>query len=201
MSKTTVHIFEKEGVQNTETTLQAVKERASQLNIKQLVVATTTGQTALTCAELMPEMQTIAGVLMHAVDYDVYVQRPAGKLKAPHPDILAQAREKGVQFYQGVHSLLGGVDSAIRDRFGGLSPVGLISHAYMSISTGTKVAVESTMMAADGGLLDMSNDVIALGGYRGGADTALVIKPAFTHKFFSLRVREFICLPRNPQEG
>ena len=200
MSKKTVHYFDQEGVQNTETTLQAVKERVVQLGIEQLVVATTTGQTALTCAEEIPGLKTVVGVLMHAVDYDVYVQRPEGKLKAPHPDILEKARNKGVKFYQGVHSLLGGVDSAIRDKFGGLNPAGIIAHTYMTFSTGTKVAVESTMMAADGGLLDMSKDVIAMGGYRGGADTALVIKPAFTHQFFSLRVKEVICLPCRPQE-
>ncbi len=199
MAKVNVHYYEQEGVQNTETTLEAVKQRASELGIKQVVVATTTGQMALKCAEEMPDVQVV-GVLMHAVDYDVYVKRPSGKMKAPSPEILEKARKKGATFYQGVHSLLGGVDSAIRDKFGGLSPVGLISHAYLSISTGTKVAVESTMMAADGGLLKMDEDVIAMGGYRGGADTALVIKPAFTHQYFSLRVREFICLPRQPQE-
>lgn len=56
---------------------------------------------------------------------------------------------------------------------------------------GTKVAVEVTVMAADGGAL-AGNDIIAIGGSGHGADTALVLKPAHQNNFFDLRIREII---------
>ena len=196
MSRVYVHYHEKAGLHNTQETLQAAQERAGELGIRQLVVPTTTGQTALTCAEMMPEMDIIVGVTMHAVDREVYVNRPGGRVRAPHPEIMARAREKGVKFYTGVHSLMGGVAAAIKKEFGGLPDVELIARTYFTISTGTKVAMESMLMAADAGYLRMDEDVICLGGWRGGADTALVVKPSYTHTFFSCRVREFIALPR-----
>ena len=197
MPKVFVNYYEKEGLENTRETLQAAKKRAAELGIKQLVVATTTGQTALDCAELMPEMDTIVGVTMHAVDREVRVKRPGGMVEAPHPEIIAKAKEKGVKFYTGVHSLMGGVSSAIKREFGGLPDVELIARTYITISVGTKVAVECMLMAADARYLDMDQDVICLGGWRGGADTALVVKPAYTHTFFECKIREFIALPRD----
>lgn len=186
----------KAGVKNTQATLEAARQRASELGIEQLVVATTTGQTALACARMMPAVKTIVGVTMHAVDETIYVSRPAGRIQAKDPDIMRQASEAGVQFYTGVHSLMGSVGNAIRNRYGGAQSVDLIADTYATISVGTKVAVECMLMAADAGLLEMDREVISLGGWKGGADTALVLKPAFTHQFFDCRVVEFIALPR-----
>jgi hypothetical protein len=51
-------------------------------------------------------------------------------------------------------------------------------------------------MAADAGLIRTDEEVISIGGTARGADTALVIKPANTHDFFELRVKEVLCKPR-----
>lgn len=200
MTNVKVTYHDRAGVQNTDATLEAVKQRAEVLGIQQLVVATTTGQMAVKCADAFPEMETIVGVMMHAVDQDIYVQRPEGKLQAPHSETVEKARAKGVKIYRGTHSLMGAVSSALQEKFGGWSSEALLSAAYLSISTGTKVAVESLLMAADAGYLDMHSDVISMGGWRGGADTAVVIKPAYSHSFFDLRIREFIAMPRREGE-
>ncbi len=197
MTTINVTYHDRAGIQNTEATLEAAKQRAAVLGIKQLVVATTTGQMALACAETMPEMETIVGVMMHAVDKETYVRRPGGLILAPHPETVEKARVKGVKIYRGTHSLMGAVNSALQQKYGGWSSEALISAAYMSISTGTKVAVESVLMAADAGYLDMQSDVISMGGWCGGADTAVVIKPAYSHSFFDLRILEFIAMPRH----
>jgi len=62
---------------------------------------------------------------------------------------------------------------------------------------GTKVAVEVALMAADAGLVRTDEDVIALGGTSEGVDTALVLRPANSARFFDLKVREVICKPRD----
>ncbi|MDK2848814.1 MAG: uncharacterized protein PWP34_2167 [Desulfuromonadales bacterium] len=195
-----VNIYDKEGIENTDATLEKVLERAQDLNIRQVVVATTTGQTALACADSMPGMDII-GVTMHAVDSDVYVNRHGEKVLAKDPSIMEEARRKGVKFYTGVHPLRGAVTNALKDAFNGYSAHDVIAETLMKLfSTGTKVAVECTLMAADAGYLDMQNDIIAIGGYRGGADTALVLKPAYSYRLFEMKVREIICFPRAAQK-
>ncbi len=187
---------DKAGVANTLETLRATKARAAELEIRQLVVATTTGHTALECARMMPEMETIVGVTMYAVDQPVVVERPYGRTQAKDPETMRLAQEAGVVFYTGVHSLMGAMGNAVRERYGGFQPVDIIADTYATISIGTKVAVECMLMAADAGLIDMGKEVIGLGGWRGGADTALVLKPAYTRNFFECRIVEFIALPR-----
>ena len=59
-----------------------------------------------------------------------------------------------------------------------------------------KVAVEVTVMAADAGLLDMTREVIAIAGTDEGADTALVLVPAYARKFKELEIREILAKPR-----
>jgi len=59
-----------------------------------------------------------------------------------------------------------------------------------------KVACEIAMMAADGGHVSTTEDVISIGGSGKGADTAIVLRPVNAHKFFDLKVKEIVCKPR-----
>ena len=192
MAEVMVKYFDEAGPQNTDETLAAAAKRASELGIGQIVVATTTGQTALKAAEAMPEMDTIAAVTLQAGLWDVY--------DGPDADIVAQAAEKGVSFFTGPHTLMGAVATAIQREFGGLPAEEIIARTYYTISQGTKVAVECMMMAADGGLLDIDQDVISIAGTHGGADTAIVMRPCYSNTFFTCRIREFLALPRTDPE-
>lgn len=73
----------------------------------------------------------------------------------------------------------------------------IIAHVLRLFGAGVKVACECACMAADAGLIRTDREVIALGGNGGGADTAVVLLPGNTHRFFDTRVREIICKPRN----
>lgn len=198
MSKHSIEIHDKEGIQNTDATLEIVKRAAEERGIDQVVVATTTGQTALDCAERMPDVRTVVGVTMHAIDKTIEVNRHGRKVLAKDPEIMARAREAGVRFYTGVHPFRGAVTNALQDQFSGYAVHDVIAQLLMRVfSTGTKVALECALMAADGGLVDTSRDAIAIGGYRGGADTALVVKPAFSYRLFELTVRDILAFPRD----
>jgi hypothetical protein len=52
-------------------------------------------------------------------------------------------------------------------------------------------------MATDAGFVQSGSEVVSIGGNGGGADTAIVLMTANTHRFFDIRVREIICKPRN----
>lgn len=50
-------------------------------------------------------------------------------------------------------------------------------------------------MAADAGLIPVDNDVVAIAGTGRGADTALLLRPANTARFFDLKIKEIIAKP------
>ncbi len=60
---------------------------------------------------------------------------------------------------------------------------------------GVKVTVEITVMAADAGMLPMSDDIMAIGGTGKGADTACVIAPAHSNHIFEMHIKEIVCKP------
>ncbi len=187
MEKTILY-FESPGPDNTEATLRAGAQRAAELGITQVVVATSTGRTAVLAGEAFATGTKVVGVTLQRGLWEKYV--------GLDPDLARQAAERGIRLLTCPHTLMGAVDSALRDRFGVLPPQQLIAHTYYTFSQGTKVAVECMLMAADAGLLDMDREVISIAGSDQGADTALVLKPAYSHEFFSLEVREIIALPR-----
>ena len=58
-------------------------------------------------------------------------------------------------------------------------------------------SVMVVLMAADAGLISMDKEVMAIGGTSEGADTCIVIKPAYSRKFFDLEIREIVAKPRS----
>ncbi|GAJ14052.1 unnamed protein product, partial [marine sediment metagenome] len=61
---------------------------------------------------------------------------------------------------------------------------------------GMKVCVEIVLMAADAGLIPMDREIMAIAGTDEGADTCIVVKPAYPSKFFDLEIREIVAKPR-----
>jgi len=182
-------LFEKAGPENTEATLQAVRRRAGDLGIEHVVLATSTGATALKALDVFEGAGIhLVGVTLSAGYWQVY--------EGPEAEAVENARARGADILTATHTLMGCVESAIRDKFGGVPPVELIAQTYYTFSQGMKVAVEVAMMAADAGLIPPDEDVIAAGGTNHGADTAIVLRPACSIHFFDVKVREVIAMPR-----
>ncbi|RLF18557.1 MAG: hypothetical protein DRZ82_08005 [Thermoprotei archaeon] len=186
-----IRYFDKPGPQNTEKTIEIAKERAKELGIKYVVVATSSGETGIKVAEAFKDLDVqIIAVTLHAGRWKVY--------EAPDPEKVKRLKEMGVKVLTCTHALLGNIEMAIRNRFGGgVMPAELIAYTLYRFSQGMKVAIEITLMAADAGLIPVDEEVIAIAGTDKGADTALVIKPAYTNEFFNLEVREIIAMPRS----
>ncbi|GEM_PF-36993 len=188
-----IRYFDKPGPQNTEGTIEIAKERAKELGIKYVVVATSSGDTGIKVAKAFKDLgvQVIA-VTLHAGRWKVY--------EAPDPEKIKQLKEMGVKVLTCTHALLGNIEMAIRGKFsGGMMPAELIAHTLYRFSQGMKVAIEITLMAADAGLIPINEEIIAIAGTDKGADTALVLKPAYTNEFFNLEVREIIAIPRHKE--
>lgn len=185
-----IRYFDRPGAQNTDKTIEISKERAKDLNVKHIIVATSSGETGIKVAEAFKGMNVqIIAVTLHAGRWKVY--------EAPDPEKIRRLKEMGVKVLTCTHALLGNVEMAIREKFGGVMPAELIARTLYRFSQGMKVAIEIALMAADAGLIPVDREVIAIAGTGKGADTALVLKPAYTNEFFNLEIREIIAMPRH----
>jgi len=184
-------LFDKGGPRNTDATLHIARERALALGIKQIVVASSHGETARKAHALVEA----AGIRVIAVSICHSRESMGWSMSAKTKANLAK---RGILVHTGIHALGGGVSTALSEKYGGRAPEEIVRETLYRFSQGMKVAVECILMAADAGLLDMKQEVIGIGGTNRGADTAIVCKPAYPRAFLTLEIREVLAKPRIP---
>ncbi|MBW9222535.1 hypothetical protein KKP97_05770 [Methanothermococcus sp. SCGC AD-155-C09] len=193
--KRSIVYFERAGVQNTEETLKLSVERAQELNIRDIVVASSYGDTAKKLLKLIQKENLNLNVIVVS-----YHQGFHGEdIITMGQETMELLRNKGAKVFMGPHAL-SGVERAISNKFGGAYPVEIIAHTLRTFGHGLKVCYEIVLMAADAGLIKTKNEVIAIGGRSRGADTSVVIKPANLNNFFNMELREIICMPRDKRK-
>jgi len=180
--------FEKPGKQNTEALLKSVKAYAKATGVRDIVVASTLGETGAAAAELFKGYNVV--VVTHFTGFS---ESGVQELKEENRERI---QENGARIFTGTHAL-SSAERAVRKVFGTIQPLELIANTLRLMGEGTKVCVEITLMAADAGLIPVDRDIIAIAGTGHGADTALLIKPANAGRFFDLKIREVICKPRD----
>jgi len=180
--------FSNPGESNTEETLKAAKERAEQLGIKDIVVASTRGPTGLKAVEVFKGYNIV--VVPHVTG-----MRELGTQEMSE-DAMEKIKQAGAKIVVAAHTF-SGVNRAIQAKFDTMYPAGIIAQTLRLFGQGMKVVVEITAMAADAGVIPIDGDVIAIAGTGKGADTAVVIKPAYSHNIFDMIIREIIAKPRS----
>lgn len=182
--------FEAGGPQHTDETLRLAVGALQERRASHLVVASG-GETVLKAVKMVnasgARETPVIGVTLQAGTWSEY--------GAPHWEKLEEAKRLGATILTCTHALMGNVESAIGERFGGIPPTELIARALYIFSQGTKVAVEIAMSAVDAGLVPSGATVVSVAGTTAGADTAYVLKAVSTVDFFDLRVMELICKP------
>jgi hypothetical protein len=187
-----IYYFEAPGKANTADAIRFAIERAQELGIKKIVVASTSGDTAKKCFDVLKGTGLHLIVVTHVVGFSKpgeweFDQKTADSL-----------RENGVTIVTGTHAL-SGLERALSrsQKVGGGSRTDAIAEALRRVvAVGLKVAVECVLIAADNGAVGVEEEVVALGGTMSGADTVCVIRPAHTASFFDLQVREIVAMPR-----
>jgi uncharacterized protein len=187
-----IYYFEKPGADNTQDTVQFAIERAKELRIRTIVVASTSGKTAQVFFDAIAE----SGINLVVVTHVVGFSKP-GEWEFS-TEIADALQKKGVRIITGTHALSGLERALSRSpKVGGGSRTEAIAEALRRIvAVGLKVAVECVLMAADQGAIGISEEVIAVGGTASGADTVCVIRPSYSANFFDLQVREIVAMPR-----
>jgi hypothetical protein len=178
--------FDKAGEQNIDILLKFTKEYVEKEDIRDIIVASTTGKTGARAAK------TFKGRNVVVVTHNFGFKEPGkNELQEEHKkDILSN----DAKIFTGIHAL-SSAERAVRKDFGTIQPLELMANVLRRLGEGTKVCVEITLMAADAGLIPTDKDVVAIAGTGGGADTALRIHPANAAKFFDLKIREVIAKP------
>lgn len=172
------------GPVNTDQTIALALQKARELNISHLVVASCSGATAKKLAG--QDLQVVC-VTHHAGFTD------PGEDEMP-PAARAELTAAGVRVLTTTH-LLAGVDRGVRNKFGGVYPAEIIAQTLRMFGQGLKVCVEVACMALDAGMIPDGREIIAIGGTGTGADTAAVLVPAHANHFFDTKIKEIICKP------
>lgn len=188
-----IYYFEKPGAANTQDAARFALERAKELKIRTILVASTSGKTAQVFFDAMKG----SGIELVVVTHVVGFSKP-GEWEFSE-EIADSLLKQGVRVVTTTHALSGLERALSRSpKIGGGSRSEAIAEALRRVvAVGLKVAVECVLMAADQGAIDINEEVIAVGGTASGADTVCVIRPAHTSGFFDLQVREIVAMPRN----
>ncbi len=179
--------FNESGPENTDDILEVVYRRIQEGGIGSVVVASSSGETGLKFAKRMAGETNLVIVSSHAGysspgvwDFD---QEALKKLEARGCKIVRQSH------------ILSGLERTFTNRFSGVSHTEVLAEALRSLfGVGMKVAIECTVMAADGGAIPIEK-TIAVGGTEWGADCAIVVWPSHCNNFFDFRVLEILAKP------
>lgn len=184
-----IRYFEQKGEKNTEETLQLVSRRVQELGIRNVVVATNHGYTGLKAAKALKGLNAN---LIAVTICEGYKEEGWAMTQKERRNL----ESAGVTVLTSVHALGDNVDSAFTEKFGGKSFAEVSAQTLYLFSQGMKVCVEIVLMAADAGLIDVDEEVLAVAGTGSGADTAIVVKPSYPRRFLDLRILEIVCKPR-----
>jgi hypothetical protein len=186
-----IFYFEQAGYENTNDVVEIVYTRLKKEDIKNVVVASSRGETGLKFAKRMARETNLVVVSSHP------------GFSAPgvwnfNLEILKELESMGCKVVKQSH-ILSGLERSISNKFSGVSHTEFLAEALRSLfGVGMKVAIECTIMAADSGAIPIEK-TIAVGGTSSkagaGADCAIVVWPSHFNNFFDFRVLEILAKP------
>jgi len=177
--KRIVHYFNKYGPENTEAVIDAVAERLGDSDLSTVVVASTSGRTALKFAQKIRTERVRIICVSDPPQADSY------------PGITPKRRKlletMGVLIIDRVpYASTAYSSGASENIYGALDLRVLFFDAFRIVGgNGLKVAIEVGLMAADGGIVEPGEWLITVGGTEKGADTAIVMKAAFSQNLLA----------------
>ncbi len=177
--------FQKPGPENTDTVLELVSNTCLKQPTLSVVVASSTGKTALSLREKTDAEIVCVGYAFGS---------PSSGQNPMTEEVRRELMSKGVKVLHTSH-VLSGVERGISNMAGGMYPAEILSNSLRIFGQGVKVCVEISIMALDAGLVPHGDQIIAIGGSSSGADTAIVITPAHANRVFETKIHKVLCKP------
>jgi len=178
--------FANPGRENTEETLRIARQRAGELGIKTILVASTAGDTAARATEVFNGFKIV--IVSHVTGF-----------LGPDTQELTEENRKVIESKGGVvlttTHLFSGLSAAMRKKYDTYVIGDIVANTLRILGEGMKVVCEIAAMAADSGLVRTDEDIIAIGGTGRGADTTVVLRPVNSNDFFDLKIKEILCKP------
>jgi hypothetical protein len=193
-----VYYFDEPGAQNTEDVTESIAEYLKENRMEYIIIASTSGKTALKFAEALrrekikiicvsePPSRKIFGDQWPCIDPEI-----KRKLEALGVIVVDRVPYK---FHDSVFVLA---------KWHPPVPEHIVGDTLAFVGgQGLKVALEAMFMAVQAGYVEPNKDILAVAGYGGGADTAIVVKTCFPETLFSpdtqkrLEVREILAMAR-----
>jgi hypothetical protein len=192
--------FERPGKANTARVVEVVMERLNAGDITTVVVASTTGYTALKFAEALEARGGMPPVRLISIAEGALIREWGTEYPSLKAEDKQELERRGVVVADRVAYLL---HSSLLDysewKFPG--PEEMVRETLYAFGQGLKVAVEVALMAVACGFLEPFQKVIAVGGTSRGADTAIVARATYPNHFFSKEkekrfvIYEILCKP------
>ena len=180
----TITYFETLGTENTNVTLRLARERAHELGIRKIVIASTAGTTAKNAMEYFKNDDIQLVVVPHQWDF--------------HREVNAFPLELATALRDAGHIVhFGTMLFHTSDLYESTTPL-VMANLLRCFCQGFKVCFEIVLMATDAGHAKSGERVIAIAGTGRGSDTALVMQAASSQHLKKLRVNEILCKPLNP---
>ena len=166
----------------TQETIKKAVDYAKENNIKNIVVATTTGGN-LTYLEDEKDLH-IVGVT-NAYDQGQNQMRE---------EVRKHFEEAGMDIVTAGHAL-SGAERCFSTYFGGYGPTEILANTLRMFSQGVKVCVEVSTMALDAGKIPYQEKIVAIAGSGRGADTVVLLTPSYTKSILDTKVHKIIEMP------
>ena len=184
------------GETNTMTTLKAARRRCDELGIRDVIIASETGRSAIKALKVFNDDRIRITVVTHypSRTWGPNGEIPIGLNRKEYSEFRKTLEENGVRIIQGTRPFAPPARGIQWDY-----PVAdaMIDYTLELFSSGTKIAIETALMATDAGAIEEGTEIVSCGGTFKGLDTALVVKTAHSEKFFrEFEVREIITKPR-----
>lgn len=179
--------FDKPGKQNTDACLDVVEKNLERY--KDVVVASTTGYTALKAAKRFGKKANLI-VVTHSYGFP-------GKNKIE----MSEKTRKEIERLGGkvltCTIITSSIEKSFMNKYSGFDFSTIVADTLRRFGEGTKVCVEIVLEACDAGLIQEGKDVLSVAGTGYGADTVCLINSATSRRFHELKVREILAKPRD----
>ncbi len=190
-----VSYFSEFGEQNTDAVIHCVARRLDEGDLSTVVVATSTGRTAARFADALGRRQ---GLRLIAVG-----NPPGTSYERITAEYRQQLTAQGVIIVDYVpYASTAFTGEAHKNMYNATDLLVVVADVWRMIGgQGLKVAMEVGLMATNAGVLQGGERAICVGGTAAGADTAIVMKTAYSLDIFSEdpskrpEMIELLCMP------
>lgn len=169
---------------DTKQVLELALEYAEKYDVRDIIVATTTGATGVEAGRLFDTGRFNVVAVTHSAGF-----KKPGEQEVT-PENAEEMKKLGVKVFTGpmpFHSW----NDFYRKQFNSISTTTVIADTLRMFGQGTKVVVEIVAMAADAGLIPMDT-VLGIAGTGRGADTVMLVKAANSRTLMEMRIVDVV---------